>query len=737
MSPYRKPVRGFFIWENFMHIRLQACTLRRHVYLTLFVLAQPMAQAAFGADAVSSDAALEIPVVQVNGKKDSTDGSAASGYRNSTATVGPLGDMSLLDTPYSINDTSGDLIENTESHSMADALKTNPTVFVAQSQLTDGRGMNDAFIRGFKPTYLRDGLYVNSYNMPLVADVERMEVLNGPSAFLYGYANPGGVIDYVTKKPVNTPQASVTTGTYAGGQVYAAADLGGPVEGADKRLTYRLNAYYSDGNTFIDRQSLSTNLFALDLDYRVTPDVELNPHFYHTEFREQGAQGQFLLRAGVAIPVAPDPAKLYGQPWTLNVVGSNQIGLGLTYRINDTFKFRADFNHSDMLWTDQNLNAKLIDNAGDYTEKFLFYGTEHYFANTGYAMLDAAFDAGGVHHDLSFGYWGSNESPDSANSSSQTLGTFSIGAPSYVDRPAIDTPNTQTDHEEWDYNSLLISDHIAFNNAWSVLLGVNDTFVYQLDKDTISNAVLQKFNQSKLSPGLSVIYKPSSSTAIHASYIEGLSFGEQAPATAANANQMLAPFASKEYEVGAKATIGQVDIAAALFQVDKVNSELNPLDNVYQEDGREIHRGLEFTATGKLTSRLILVGGFTVLDAYVDHASANPLTDGKIPLGVPEREARVYADYAVPDVLPGLFLSGAANYTGRAPTDVYNTQFLGGVATYDAGLRYETKIHGSKMQFILKANNLFDKNYWASYTSRNGLAFGEPRTVMASAKFSW
>ena len=53
-----------------MHIRLQAFTLHRQVSLALFVLAQPMAQAAFGADAVSSDAALEIPVVQVNGKKD-------------------------------------------------------------------------------------------------------------------------------------------------------------------------------------------------------------------------------------------------------------------------------------------------------------------------------------------------------------------------------------------------------------------------------------------------------------------------------------------------------------------------------------------------------------------------------------------------------------------------------------------------------------------------------------------
>lgn len=79
---------------------------------------------------------IELAPVQVKAHRE-VEGAASGGYQTSTDAVGPLGQLSFLDTPYSLNVTSGELIENTESHSMADALKTNPGVFVGQSQLTD------------------------------------------------------------------------------------------------------------------------------------------------------------------------------------------------------------------------------------------------------------------------------------------------------------------------------------------------------------------------------------------------------------------------------------------------------------------------------------------------------------------------------------------------------------------------------------------------------------------------
>lgn len=677
---------------------------------------------------------IELAPVQVKAHRE-VEGAASGGYQTSTDAVGPLGQLSFLDTPYSLNVTSGELIENTESHSMADALKTNPGVFVGQSQLTDARGMNDAFIRGFKVSYLRDGLYTNSYNMPLVEGVERMEVLNGPSAFLYGYVNPGGVINYVTKKAGPVPVASFRTGTYGGGQAFAAGDVGGPLAGTGDRLDYRVNAFYSDGGTFVDQQKLTSNMLSACMAWHITPDLVLSPHFYHSEFRQQGAQAQFLLASGVAAPATPDPTRAYGQSWTLNKVVSNQTGFALDDRINDTFTFRSDYNFSNMWWNDQTLKSTLTDNAGDYSETFRFFGPEHYYTKTGSAMLDARFATGSLEHVLSLGYWGSNEQDDDAASSSQNLGSSNLGGPLRAARPAIDTPDGPVSHIEWYYNSMLIGDRITLGPAWSALVGANETFVHELYEDTTTDTVTERFDAAKWSPSFALTYHPTPVVSTYVSYMQGLEFGDQAPDTAANANQILAPSASGQYELGLKATPGDLSIAVALFRIDKVNAELDPADNVYKQDGREVHQGLEVTTTGKVAPRLTLVGGFTWLKATVDKATADPALDGKTPLGVPELVARLYLEYQLAG-RKDLVLEGGANYVGKAPTDNYDTHYLGDDATFDAGLRFAPRLWDHQAQVSLKVDNLFDKAYWASYTSRNGLQFGEPRTLALSLKYS-
>lgn len=74
-----------------------------------------------------------VAEVVVSDRQDQPEGSAESGYRNSTGNVGPLGRQALKDTPYSLNVTSGQLIENTNAHSLGEALKTNPTATVPTS----------------------------------------------------------------------------------------------------------------------------------------------------------------------------------------------------------------------------------------------------------------------------------------------------------------------------------------------------------------------------------------------------------------------------------------------------------------------------------------------------------------------------------------------------------------------------------------------------------------------------
>jgi iron complex outermembrane receptor protein len=176
-----------------------------------------------------------------------------------------------------------------------------------------------------------------------------------------------------------------------------------------------------------------------------------------------------------------------------------------------------------------------------------------------------------------------------------------------------------------------------------------------------------------------------------------------------------------------------MDLTAALFRIDKVNEYTDPSDNVYKQNGREIHQGLEFTATGKLSDRLTVVGGLTVQDAHVAKAKNNTALEGKTPVNVPEQQARLYLEYALTG-LPGLTATGGANYSGRRPVDSANTDYLDGATTYDIGVRYQTRAAGRKLTFKLNVSNLFDKAYWTYYRSGDGLTLGAPRVVSFTVK---
>jgi iron complex outermembrane recepter protein len=125
--------------------------------------------------------------------------------------------------------------------------------------------------------------------------------------------------------------------------------------------------------------------------------------------------------------------------------------------------------------------------------------------------------------------------------------------------------------------------------------------------------------------------------------------------------------------------------------------------------------------------RLTLTGGFTALDAQIEQATANV---GKVPQGVPERMARLYAEYDLGPV-PGLGLTAGLSYTGKVPWDAANTLYVDPVTLFDAGLRYRVKLRGKETTWRVTVANLTGEDYWAT---RSGILYlGEPLTVSVSA----
>lgn len=669
------------------------------------------------------------------------------GYKVDAVTqVGPFAGLALQDTPYSLNVTAGELIENRGAHTVSGALQTNPTV----ATLMESSGyssLSRVMIRGFTAADqgdLRDGMVDRSFSFVPLENVDRIEVYNGLSSFLYGFGAVGGTINYVSKLPSASPAAEITVGEYGGGIDYGQIAVTGPLD-PDKRLSGRLDLYREDGDTTIDRGSQNRTLISGALNYQLAPETRIGLDFWHQDYTVVGLQTYFqpLSIRGIAqIPSAIDPTRQYGQDWTHNQSEKNLVGGSFESRLNDVFKVRMAYRYGDM-WRRYNyVDAQFTNSAGAYSEIYVDTPQQGERTHAGYALVDAEFATGPVQHTLTFGYTGAYYYYQRGVDLRATLGPSSLAAPVSYAPPFHAVLDAVTTSQTQQFDNFLIGDRIVFDPSWSMLVGVNYARLTQGASGINTGISTASFSQDAASPSASLIYKPLSGLSLYATYMQGLVQGGTAPAsftfnnvtrTVGNANQILAPSVSEQYEVGAKANIGGMFLTAALFRIDKVNEETDPADYVYKQDGREVHEGLEFTATGKLTDRLTAIGGFTLMRARIDSATAAPATNGKIPINVPEREGRAYLEYLIPGT-DALAASFGVNYYGSRPVDSLNTGFLPSATTFDLGARYQTVLFGRETTLNVHVDNLFDKAYWSYYRTGDGMLVGSPRVVSVFLK---
>lgn len=693
--------------------------------------------AAEGQAAGDEDAAVQLPTVSVSGEKvDEQDGTAKNGYRAGTATAGPLGKTAIKDTPYSINVTPGELFENRLAHTRADALATNPTV----SSLMESNGycsMTRVMIRGFSASDqndMRDGMTDRSWTVFPLENVDRIEVLNGMSGFLYGFSNPGGAVNYITKQPTATPLYSAETGLFGGGVFYGHADVGGPVAGTDGKLSYRVNLYKESGDTFVKDSDQRRGFYSGIMKYQFSPGTFLSVDAWHQDFSLNGVSSYIDVSptAGIDVPKASNLSarKQYGQSWTYNHSSKSVAGTAFESKLNDIFTLRTAYRYGNMWRRYKWVKIMMTDNDGNYMETASNTPRQYETTHSGYALLDSDFGTWALKHHVTFGYTGTNFTFRRGDDVSTVLGASNTSSPSdYVD-PGLQVGTiNKIMHQAM--NNFVGGDRIDLTDSLSLLAGVNHAMYSAYTKSSSPYHTFQTAN----TPSLGLIFKPRRDLSFYTSYIEGLANGGTAPSTAANSGAILDPAVSKQYEVGTKATIGRADMTLALFRIDKVNEFTDPSDNTYKQDGREIHQGVEFITQGKVTDNLTLVGGFTLMDAHVSKAQNGSL-ENKVPINVPERQARLYAEYRLP-FAPDFTITGGGFYNGKRYVDAYNLSSMDESVIFDTGLRYQTKAFDHDLLVNLVVKNVFDTAYWSYYNNGSGLFLGDPRTIALSLKYTW
>ncbi|BBP98140.1 ligand-gated channel [Burkholderia sp. SFA1] len=639
--------------------------------------------------------------------------------------VGALGSKDPMDLPMSISSYTSELITAQASRTLMDVLKNDPSV----QNTAVGGAMDNISIRGFPidwtNTMRRDGMPVAPYYDIPLENTERIDVLKGPSGFLYGVNSPGGTVNYVMKRPTQDRFTSATAELRSYDGYYGAIDTGGPI--ADGRLGYRFNVAGERVGNFNHAGDRTRTFVSGALDWEITPRALLRFDFDYQD-KKLAAQPVIGLQPDGSLPPQFDPRTLLGQPWLQYRTSTFNVGGRFDFKLTDNWNFTTQiaqsYNNRDAAFPD----IYSVAANGDILSGDIYLSPDQSFrvlsTNT---FVSGRFNTGPLAHQLVTGISTRNYDSHEGGFAAIPLTVGNIFNPVYSPEPATVFP--QKNATKNFQPSVFISDLIDIGSQWSVMLGVRHV-KYRNDSYPASGTE-SHYETSVNVPSAGLIFKPRPDISTYVSYSEGFEQGGVAPYNTLNAGQYLSPVKSKQYEVGAKSDIGgRLTINAAVFRIEKTLQYVNSA-NYYVQGGTQRHTGVELTANGRITRDLSVVAGAAYLDT-VQNDTGDPQTNGKRAANVPRFQANAFLDYRIPAVA-GLSVDTGVYYVGSRPLDAQNTVSLPGYVRFDAGARYLTKIGGLATVLRAGVQNLTDKRYWAA-ANYSSVWPGIPRTFFVSAQ---
>ncbi|BAK71075.1 TonB-dependent siderophore receptor [Aliarcobacter butzleri] len=668
-------------------------------------------------------------------------GTAENGYLSEDITgIGLWGKRSLQDTPYSMSVIPQELIENVQAKDMNQIFKMNPTTQETGQMLT---GLGDAqwvTIRGFEVNNpIINGIpYSTKWaSTPMMQDIERVEIINGATGFLYGGGRVGGAVNYITKKPTTEDLRNISIGSYGNESYYTHLDLGGQFDD-NHTFGYRINALYQNGE-LPNESDKEQKAISLVFDWKPTDNFYTDIKYSYKNSLEKG--GNFYFN-NVSDRKAINKSKGFSPDWIQDELKLNKVENNTNWNINDTFTLRTSLMYEKTKSRGSDITATVKDNTvisslsswDTYIWKGAWQETENYGGNI---FLDSNFDTLNVNHNLTIGY-SMNSRKHSTREDDGHFYRFNenvslndiknLVEPDWDSFGSMGTkplkPSTKSE-----YQNILIGDDITFNDQWSALVGANYATV--IDRSYRADT---KYDESKLTPTLSLIFKPFEQLTTYTTYIESLEAGTIVGDRYKNEGQILAPYKSKQYEIGTKYSLfnEKVLLNGSLFRIEKANKyekDTTPKLTLTQE-GEEIHQGIELGITGKVTDNLTIIAGGTLIDLSVEKVEDKAL-EGKKPINAASKMAKLYSEYEISQI-KGLAITGGAYYTGKSYGDRSNKDVLPSYTLYDAGLRYKTKLDKYPTTFNLNVQNLTDEVYW----TRNNM-LGDPRSVAFSMKMEF
>jgi iron complex outermembrane receptor protein len=692
-----------------------------------------------------------LPAVTVTGAA-----AGARDYRARRASVAGFDDTPLRDIPASVSVITSEQIADQHDKRLSDVLRNDASVGNDYAPVGYYEGFT---IRGF-PIDLASAIKINGLTVSgeqsfALENKDRVEILKGLAGIESGVVAPGGIINFVTKRPENVRSVSVDVDSR--GSTGASVDLGQRF-GEQQQFGFRINAAKENMHSYVDGTNGRRSFGSIAADWNISPKASLQ---FDAEFQQtiQRSASGYQLLGGTVVPSAASASKLLGaQPWAKPVTtDALNLNTRFDYQFTDAWRGYVAASRSHTMIDDNVAFAYgcyYAPSCAAGTTPSSFFGANGDFDVYDYrspgeyrrndevrAVLTGKFNTGAVRHELNVGTSIQRRVVSLADAVYDYVGSENIYGPNEVFAPSPNTPDASFRQlDAWQY-SVFATDRIIFNDQWQVLAGGREVLLRQRSWTTADGDALHT-DRTTFLPQVAVIFKPIAPLSLYASYSKTLSLGAQAPFRASNAYAFLPPLLAHQTEVGAKYDwLDRLTLTASVFSISKPYEYAQPNDDAtytFVQHGTERHDGVELSATGKATERLSLTASVAAIRARA-YDSGTPSYEGHQIINVPRLRAALYANYAVPGV-QGLDVLGGVNYSGSKAANEEGTASVPSYFVFNLGARYTTKIGGHKTTLRLSVDNVFNKYYWQDSGEQQGDAYlflGAPRTARFSMTYDF
>lgn len=691
------------------------------------------------------EGAVALPEVNVTAGLQRRAWMPVQGYVADVAVTATKTDTPIIETPQSISVVTRDQMDDQQIQNVGQGLRYTAGI---EGEYLGAYGSNDeAYGRGFAMDYYLDGMRVlhnaaaGAGNQIEAFNLERLEVLRGPSSVLYGQGSPAGIVNLVSRRPSEQAGGEVRLQAGSHGRLLGGFTMTGPLN-EDRTLLYRVTGLASRGGTQVEDSAQERVSISPAITWR--PDQRtswtiLGQYLHDPKgglYSYIPAQGTILFNPNGDLDMRRNFSDRDSYKNTRTQYGITSL---FEHSFDEVFTVRQNFRYFHTRSTldgyyPQFFAANLRDLQGMYSRRGMVY--DGYTADT---QLQARFRTGPLEHTVLSGFdyqGGTGQNDWYLDRTLYSCDVFAsnpcpaTGGPRYV-APML--RNTQTMHRYGVY----LQDQIAWG-GWRLLLGGRHDWNESATRNHL-NRTTTKLYDDAFTGRAGLLYAFDFGLSPYVSYTE--SFSPQAGSDARGSP--FEPTRGRQYEAGIKYQPPghNLLVTAAVYELTQQNVLTpDPVNTQFSVQTGEVRsRGVELEARASLNRQISLLASYSYMDNEVTHS--NTANRGKHPVLQSAHRGSAWLDYAFTDRLfEGLRLGGGLRYIGASWGDEANTLRVPSATLFDARASYDLGMLSNElkgMQFSVNATNLGDKQFIRGCFTEAQCFVGLGRTVVGTLSYRW